>query len=100
MHISRPPMMNAMVAGQRSQSRPDVPDNGTMLPAGGGHSRGTVRGSQALAELGPGLPPDFMAHLTELAQFIDLDGDGTPDIAVLPLGGNAMANAMGRSEGF
>jgi hypothetical protein len=41
-----------------------------------------------------------MAHLTELAQFIDLDGDGTPDIAVLPLGGNAMANAMGRSEGF
>lgn len=100
MHISRPPMMSAM-ARLSAPRESNEPGNGfSTLTPDGAPSRSPIRGSQALAELGPGLPPDFMALLTELAQFIDIDGDGTPDIAVLPLGGNAMANAMSRRGGF
>lgn len=38
------------------------------------------------------LPPEFVALLGEYGQLMDIDGDGTPDIAVVPL--NAMAAGM------
>lgn len=42
------------------------------------------------------LPPEFAALLGEYGQLMDIDGDGIPDVAAVPLpGGNAMAaNAM------
>ena len=39
------------------------------------------------------LPPEYAAFLTQLGHFVDLDGDGTPDIAVVPL--YAMAQMRG-----
>ena len=47
------------------------------------------------------LPPEFVALLGEYGQLMDIDGDGTPDVAIVALpGGNAMAaSAMMASVG-
>jgi len=61
-----------------------------MLPPNGGAVAGSFgRIPPGLLE---GLPPEFLDVLAEIGQFVDLDGDGTPDVAVVPLQGNAMAN--------
>jgi len=38
-----------------------------------------------------GLPPEFVQALFEIAELVDIDGDGTPDVAMVPL------NAMGQA---
>jgi hypothetical protein len=52
------------------------------------------RGGRVDPALMASLPPEFAAMLEEYGQLMDIDGDGTPDVAVVPLpGGNAMAAA-------
>jgi hypothetical protein len=63
-----------------------------MGPQGAG---GTHRLSGDMLE---GLPPDFVQALMEIAQLVDIDGDGTPDVAMVPLnqtGGNALMRGFG-----
>jgi hypothetical protein len=45
-----------------------------------------------------GLPPEFVQALFEIAELVDIDGDGTPDVAMVPLnqtGGNALLRGFG-----
>jgi hypothetical protein len=56
---------------------------------------GTHRLSGEMLE---GLPPEFVQALMEIAQLVDIDGDGTPDVAMVPLnqtGGNALMRGFG-----
>lgn len=67
-------VMNAMMRGAPAPGAPRIP-----------------------GELLQGLPPEFVDALFEIAQLVDLDGDGTPDLAMVPLnqvGANAMSNPM------
>ncbi len=63
---------------------------------------GTHRIPGAMLE---GLPPEFVQALFEIAELVDIDGDGQPDVAMVPLnqtGAQAaagMGNALARPQG-
>ncbi len=101
----RPNAMNAMAAGYRTPTNAPPPaahpgdDFGpTRWAQGGSALMQPPQQPAASGRVDPtllsDLPPEFVEALMELGQLIDLDQDGTPDIAVVPLHGNAMANAM------
>lgn len=64
---------------------------------------GTHRIDGAMLE---GLPPEFVQAIFEIAELVDIDGDGTPDVAMVPLnatgqaaigpGGNALMGGGGQ----
>lgn len=68
-------------------------------PPSGGPAAGppSPLGGRVSPELLQGLPPEFVQLLEQHAQFVDIDGDGTPDIAVMPL--NQTGNALMRGPG-
>lgn len=74
----------------------------SMLPSAAGASGGTQRGAGRIPPaMLEGLPPEFVQALSEIAELVDIDGDGQPDMAMVPLNqvGAAAApqmNAMAR----
>ena len=80
---------NCVVCRERppSSSPPMSPAMGPLPP--GGQVPRPGRG-QVDPVLMASLPPEFVALLGEYGQLMDIDGDGTPDVAIVPLG-NAMA---------
>lgn len=85
--------MNAMSAMRGNAAMAPPPAAASMMPPAGPGMRAPAGGTSSLSRVSPelleGLPPEFIALLSEIGQLIDLDGDGTPDVAVVPL--NAMA---------
>lgn len=53
-----------------------------------------------------GLPPAFVQALFEIAELVDIDGDGTPDVAMVPLNptgarsSNALLAGLGGQANF
>ena len=74
-----------------------APQNALMMPPPqlptGGPSPGHPRLDPGMLA---GLPPEFVEALQEIAQLVDIDVDGVPDAAVIPLNkaGGQAANAL------
>lgn len=101
----RPNALNALAAQQTPTNAPPPAaypgdDLGPMRSPQGGNAlmRPPQQQAPSRGRVDPSLlsdlPPEFVEALMELGQLIDLDQDGTPDIAVVPLHGNAMPNAL------